>query len=214
MKQIMLLIAFAVILLISLSIAGCYTMLSHPAVIEDTEMSDANNDNSEEPMAVDYSHDCLQCHSTQNQVFINRFYNHYYDQGHPVSSYYWDNAPRSQYYYGSPWWLSDYYYSTAAVPMQGENSDSTLPRPGDYSRRPSSPTYPGSASMSSGGSAVGAVRATSSSAASSGSSESNTPSPSTRRPSNTKTQSSGTAKSGSSSTTKSKTKSKTKSETE
>jgi hypothetical protein len=210
MKHIKLIMAI-LITIIGLSIAGCYTMLSHPAVIEDRVNSEDNTYTADEQTEIDYSYDCLQCHSAQNQVFIHRFYNHYAEPDESLNNYYWDSAPRAQYFYSSPWWLSDYYHSGAAVPMQRENGDEALPRPDDYSRRqPAQSTFPGSASMSSG-SSVGGVSVSTGSASSGSaddaSKEKSAPESSTRRPAETKSKSSGTTDSKDSTQTKTKKKS-------
>lgn len=202
MKREKLFIAFLVTT-IGLSIAGCYTMLSHPTVIEDQQEAAASSPAIGEQMEIDYGHDCLQCHSGQNQMFIHRFYNHYATPVESSDNYYWDSGPREQYFYSSPWWLSDY-YSGAAVPMQRESTSEEAPRPDEFSRRrPPEPTYPGSASMSSG-SSFGGVSVSSGNASSSEASKEHNDSESTRRAAETKTKSSGTTESNQPAKTKTK----------
>jgi hypothetical protein len=86
------------------TIAGCYTILKHPAVQEDYT-------------AQDYQHDCVSCHSDYREYPYGYFYGDYPD--------YWWSTPRWGHYYAYPWWWDHYWYDNNGA---GDNDNETTDR--------------------------------------------------------------------------------------
>jgi hypothetical protein len=91
--------------------AGCYTVIKHPAV------SDSDNASFQHP--VYFSDDCNSCHTTDQPLLMTP------QEEIPRLNYIYNND-RWYYYYESPWWSRDIFYQSGGYPVNsGDNS--TLP---------------------------------------------------------------------------------------
>ncbi len=152
----------SILIILSSIYVGCYTMLSHPAIVEEQSIDQNTSIETEtldtfEPLMSDVNHgeNCIDCH-TQRAIPLKTGYMGsditIYEENHGhISEYYWQITPSASYYYSKPWWANEFYYTP--VPSQQLGSENDLPTPNDFSRRrPSSNNAPGASSSSIGGS--------------------------------------------------------------
>jgi hypothetical protein len=154
----------SMLILLSLIFVGCYTMLNHPAVMEDqpvdqnlTEESEPLDEAFSSPMLeVNHGENCIDCHTQRHIPLSNGYLGSnitIYEEDHgDISEYYWQITPSANFYYATPWWANEFYYT--ASPSQQLPGDNDLPTPNDFSRRRPSSTNTGSASGSIGGSSA------------------------------------------------------------
>ncbi len=88
------------IMIVLLTLGGCYTILSHPG----SEESNAK---------IEQSADCLSCHTEYHEYPYGYYYGYYPE--------YWWSSPRWGHYYAYPWWW-DYYWPENT----GDNNDEQL----------------------------------------------------------------------------------------
>jgi hypothetical protein len=105
MKRFIALLLPSIVIMVAL--AGCYTILQHPAVDESYSSHD-------------YQQDCVRCHADYHQYPYGYFYGSY-------PGYWWDN-PRWGHYYAYPWWWDNYWYSNDYDQNNNDGDDSNTPR--------------------------------------------------------------------------------------
>lgn len=153
MKRLTHIIANAFLILLAASIAGCYTMLTHPTIVTETTGTSADSTFYESyETEITLFDNCLECHEANTLSFTSSGYVHSEEvtddeveeteviDYYPTPFAYWEAGPRAEYYYSTPWWINEFYYQAPAVSRSGGDSDSDAgPSPSDYStRRPSS----------------------------------------------------------------------------
>ncbi len=112
-----------------LIISGCYTVIKHPAVVEE--------ENPEFSHAVYFNDDCASCHDANQMALNSRD-----EQPLPRLNYIQGND-RWNYYYSSPWWLNDRFYHGSGSPA-GASSGGNAPLPTTSAR----PRFPGNSGSS------------------------------------------------------------------
>lgn len=85
--------------------SGCYTLLKHPTLQNDTRQ----RNNFDEVKPVQYRSDCIQCHTNSAD---------YYNRTLSYGKYYHDRSDRWLFYYDSPWWVRPFYYGGSGT-MEG-----------------------------------------------------------------------------------------------
>lgn len=148
----------SLLILLSVIFVGCYTMLNHPAVMEDPVVETTNSGENEPleaigaPLSeVSHGENCIDCHTQRNIPLSHGYMGSnitiYEENRGNISEYYWQITPSANYYYATPWWANEFYYTP--VPSQQLGTENDLPTPNDFSRRrPSSNDNHGSASSS------------------------------------------------------------------
>lgn len=153
---------------LSIVFVGCYTMLNHPAVMEDQSISQIQTEESEQReviespiIEVNHSENCIDCHTQRNIPLANGYLGSnisiYEEHRGGIAEYYWQITPSANYYYSTPWWTNEFYYTP--VPSQQLPGNEDLPTPNDFSRRrPSSYDNPvGTSSSLGSGSATSSI---------------------------------------------------------
>ena len=119
-----LLLTVSIVLLLS----GCYTLLKHPRIADESTAARFAHDAEITP-----NDDCIRCHQEPQT---------YYNATLPYSSYYRSSSSAWLYYYDTPWWVEPYYYGGAAV-----QADSSVPSPRRFGRRSAGSDVPAGGQM-------------------------------------------------------------------
>ncbi len=138
MHRIPIVVALAAVM----AFAGCYTLLKHPRVQNESSALFEGNHAAE----VLPSDDCLQCHDQSHS---------YYNPTLPYGTYYQGRSRDWLFYYDTPWWAEPYYYGGAIA-----QRDTTLPRPRQFGRRGRRGDAPAGQSAVSGGTGTAAPPST------------------------------------------------------